>query len=286
MVLSHIEKAFQFKDGRYWVSIPWKSEPHLPDNLEMASKRLAQTEKKIKKNPEIETRYSETIEKYIEKGYLRKVEKKEVQPDSKWYLPHFPIVDLNRETTKVRIVYDAAAKHHGLCINDFIHRGPKLQNDLFDILLRFRKHEIAVNCDISEMYLQVRLCESDRKYHRMLWDNSEYEFNRLLFGIITSPFLAKYVSQKNAQEYADIFQMAADTVLKSTYMDDSMEYVCSEEEGIRLYQQLSQLWKKSRNECENMAFKLYSSTQIVPKEDISKEVDLDKDTYQLQKPYV
>ena len=113
MVLSHMENTVQFKDGRYEVSIPWKSEPHLPDNSEMALKRLAQTEKRIKKNPEVESRYSETIEKYLEKGYLRKVEKQEVQPDSKWYLPHFPIVDLNRETTKVRIVYDAAAKHQG-----------------------------------------------------------------------------------------------------------------------------------------------------------------------------
>ena len=39
----------------------------------------------------------------------------------------------------------------GVSLNDVIHQGPKLQQDLFDVLLRFRQCQVAVVCDIAEM---------------------------------------------------------------------------------------------------------------------------------------
>ena len=50
----------------------------------------------------------------------------------------------------------------------FLLQGPKLQNDLFAILLRFRRDPVALMCDIKEMYLQIKLNPSDRPYHRFL----------------------------------------------------------------------------------------------------------------------
>ncbi|VDI81624.1 Hypothetical predicted protein [Mytilus galloprovincialis] len=43
----------------------------------------------------------------------------------------------------------------------------------------------------------------------------------------------------------DSYPRAAETVLKSTYMDDSMDSVINDEQGIELYNQLSQLWAKA-----------------------------------------
>jgi len=54
----------------------------------------------------------------------------------KWYLPHFPVKKA-RSTTKVRIVFDAPARHNEIALNNVIFQGPKLQNNLFDALLRF-----------------------------------------------------------------------------------------------------------------------------------------------------
>ena len=54
---------------------------------------------------------------------------------------------------KVRIVFDCLAKCDGVSLNDEIHAGPKLQQDLFDVLLRFCCDPVAVACDIKEMYL-------------------------------------------------------------------------------------------------------------------------------------
>ena len=61
----------------------------------------------------------------------------------------------------------------------------------------------------------------------------------------SSPFLAQLVLQRHAKKYKPDFSMAAVTTEKSTYMDDSMDSVHTEEQGIELYHQLSVLLSKA-----------------------------------------
>ena len=96
------------------------------------------------------------------------------------------------------------------------------------------------------MYLRIKLCPGDRSCHRFLWWNleidkkpGEYEFNRLVFGINTSPFLAQFVVRHHATTFKQMYPKAAETILKSTYMDDSMDSIINETEGISLYKELS-----------------------------------------------
>ena len=144
-------------------SVPWKSErPQLPNNRQMAVSRLTSTEKNLKKNPEVAAEYQKTIDAYVSKGYLRKVNLESKDAPAAWYLPHFPIVRMDKPSTKVRIVFDCSAKCDGVSLNDVIHSGPKLQNDLFNVLIRFRRNPIVLVCDIWEMYLQIKINEKDR----------------------------------------------------------------------------------------------------------------------------
>ena len=116
---------------------------------------------------------------------------------------------MDKETTKTRIVFDAAAKSEGSSLSDVVHSGPKLQQNLLDVLLRFRKNQVAITCDIAEMYLQIEVKKKeDRKYLRFLWRDIEldqpircYEFNRLVFGMNSSPFQAQLVSRRNAEDH-------------------------------------------------------------------------------------
>jgi hypothetical protein len=114
----------------------------------MAITRLRSTEKNLMKNPTVGEEYQSTIEAYLKKGYLRKIDPAKELPGA-WYLPHFPIVRMDKSTTKVRIVFDFSAKHDGMSLNDVIHAGPKLQQDLFNVLMRFRRNPVAVACDIK-----------------------------------------------------------------------------------------------------------------------------------------
>ena len=96
------------------------------------------------------------------KGYVRKVESGEVDDGASWYLPHVPVVREDKQTTKVRIVYDSAARYGGISFNDTMLLGPKLQQDIFDDLLRFRKNPVALVADLTEMFSQFVMAKQDR----------------------------------------------------------------------------------------------------------------------------
>ena len=276
------EKSFKLVDGRYEIGVPWKNENHrMSDNKKMAVNRLKNTEKRLLKNPDVKKAYDDVITQYLQKGYIRKVSVSELQPENRWYLPHFAILKPNRATTKTRIVFDASAKYEGISLNDMIYSGPKLQRSLFDVLLRFRRHPVAIVCDIAEMYLRILIPEADRPYHRFLWRNceqerdpDEYEFNRVVFGVTSSPFQAQFVIQKHAQLHSLEFPMAAETALKSTYMDDSMDSVPEAEDGIELYNQLTGLWKKAGMQARKWLSNSSKVLAVIPVEDRASEIDL------------
>ena len=190
----------------------------------------------------------------------------------------------DKDTTKTRIVFDAAAKVEGVSLNDKIYQDPKLQRDLFDVLLRFRRYPIAVVCDIEEMYLRIGITESDKPYHRFLWrkmDESRspevYEFDRVVFGVNSSPLQAQFVLQQHARQYQSTFPMAAETVLKSTYMDDSMDSIGTEEQGMTLYSELSTLLTKAGMHARKWSSNSPQVLKGIPSQDRKSEVDLDND---------
>lgn len=137
-----VKESLKFVDNHYEVAIPWKEEkPNLPCNYDMALQRLEKTEKRLARNQEVRDSYTKTIEQYKEKGYVRKIDGKD-DISGKWYLPNFPVIRPDKTTTKTRIVFDASAKHQGVSLNDVIHCGPKLQNELFDV---------QYYCDLGEI---------------------------------------------------------------------------------------------------------------------------------------
>ena len=158
------ESSLQFKGERYEINMPWKpNAPELPNNYEMAVNRLISTEKRLLRDPQLAESYAEVISKYTQKGYISKVTPSETE-EKTWYLPHFAIVSPEKSTTKTRVVFDASAKFNGLSLNDVICQGPKLQRDIFDVLLRFRRFPVALVCDIAEMYLRIGLSPSSRPF--------------------------------------------------------------------------------------------------------------------------
>ena len=145
----------------------------MPNNYRIALRSLENTEKRLTRFPAIVTAYSDTINQYVEKGYIRQGDEHE-KIDSKWYLPHFPVIRPDKETTKTRIVFDASAKCDEVSLNDVIHQDPKLQRELFDVRMRFRRFLVAVVCDIAEMYLQIGITSEDKH----IIDSYGGEFNR------------------------------------------------------------------------------------------------------------
>ena len=279
-------------DGeRYQVATPWKTDwPTLPNNYEMAYSRLRNTEKRLIRQSSVGEDYQRVITSYIDKGYIRKVHQTENEPENPWYLPHFPVCRPERSTTKTRIVFDASAKFQGTSLNDHILPGPKLQTNLFDVLLRFRRFPVAIACDVSEMYLQIRIPPEDRPKFRFLWRNLEvdrdpdvYEFERVVFGDASAPFRAQFVSQENARIHEEKFPLAAETVMKSTYMDDSLDSTRDNVSAVQLFHQLQGLWDKAGMKARKWLSNSPEVLTVIPQELRAFEIDLNYNALPLTK---
>ena len=280
--LELVDESVKYDGKRYEVGIPWKRHPDTLalSNYNEAERRLFQIEKQLIKKPEIHQAYEETIQQYLDKGYIKQIENKKTG----FYLAHFPVVRTDKDTTKTRIVFDVAAKKDGVLINDLIYAGPKLQKDMFDVLLRFRRNVVAVVCDISEMYLQIKVQPEDCKYLLFLWRNMDqskepccYQFQRLVFGLNSAPFEAQYIAQKNAERHKEKFPLAYETILQSTYMDDSMDSVANEDDAIKLVKQLKQLWGKAGMYPRKWLSNSKNVLEEIDLQDRAKQIDLSLD---------
>ena len=74
LALKTVENSIQYVNNMYRVGIPWtENNQNLPDNYRTALQRLQNTEKRLQKSPELARAYSDIIDQYITKGYVRKV---------------------------------------------------------------------------------------------------------------------------------------------------------------------------------------------------------------------
>ena len=101
------------------------------------------------------------------------------------------MVRQDKETTKVRMVYDASAHSNGPSLNDCHHPDPKFDQKIFNLLLRFWVHRVALIADIEKAFLMVSVAKDDRNSLRFLWiddvsrENPEvvtFRFTRVVLG--------------------------------------------------------------------------------------------------------
>ena len=95
-----------------------------------AEKRLQQLKRRFQRSPEFAAQYKTVMNDYIDKGYAVKSSEEEAARISShtWYLPHHGVINPNK--TKVRMVYNAAARFEGTALNKELLQGPQLNNSL------------------------------------------------------------------------------------------------------------------------------------------------------------
>ena len=195
----------------------------------------------MKRTPDLWRRVDQLMKSYLAKGYSREVheEEKLVRKNKTWYLNIFTVFNPEKPE-KLRVVWDAAAKYHGVSLNDALMTGPDLSAPLVDILLRFRSGKFAVTGDIQEMFHQISVAEEDRSSLRFFWRSSDnenwtvHEMCRLIFGATCSPTQAQFVKNLNARKWDQIFPEAASAIIQNHYVDDYLESSNNEAELAQL----------------------------------------------------
>lgn len=85
------------------------------------------------------------------------------------YLPHHGIFRQSSHSTK-RVVFNGSSRtSNGVCLNDILHAGPKLQTDICNVLLWTWTHRIRFSTNIVKMFRQITIHPDDRDLQRILW---------------------------------------------------------------------------------------------------------------------
>ena len=115
--LKLMEKSITHENGHYILGLPWRQpDTKLPNNLSLAHARLDQLKRKLSRDSTLHEMYTKTVNDYIEKGYAEEVTKIDSESSRIWYLPHHPVVNVNKPG-KVRVVFDCAAKFQGMSLS-------------------------------------------------------------------------------------------------------------------------------------------------------------------------
>ena len=144
--------------------------------------------------PSILQEYDNIIREQLKKGIVEAVTDSSATGGQVHYLPHHTVVRSDKTTTKLRIVYDASARTNGPSLNDCLYTGPKFDQKILNILLRFRVHHVALTGDIEKAFLMISMAEKGRDVLWFLWVNDirqdppEICTFRVVFGVPQAPF--------------------------------------------------------------------------------------------------
>lgn len=266
-------------DGTYTVKLPFKNQSvEYGNSRKKAIARLLQLERKFDKDENLRKKYQDFLNEYLEMGHMRKVSSTDYY-HGKYYIPHQPVIREDSLTTKLRVVFDASSKSStNISLNDNMFTGPRLQQELAVILLRWRKHKIAFMADIEKMYRYININKEDYTYQRILWRNSpkhmidEYELTTVTYGTAAAPYLAiKTLQQLAADEEAN-YPIASQRTLQDFYVDDILSGDTNVEAAKKLQENLINMLRKGGFKLRKWSSNSAELLENIPNEDKDDKV--------------
>ena len=208
--------------------------------------------------PELLHEYNQIIQEQIREGIVERIPKEEIEKmdgESMHYLPHHAVIRKDRETTKLRIVYDGLAKppDRDYSLNDCLETGPNFTPQLFDTLIKFRWHHIGLTADIEKAFLMVAISNADKDMLRFLWLkepnklNSELlqlRFTRLVFGLRPSPAMLGSTIRHHLDKQKEFDPQLIELLKNSLYVDDLVTGAANDQEALELSTQAKQIMYK------------------------------------------
>lgn len=196
----HCESIFKTEYSRlpscrFMVPLPFRrnvSDEQLFGSRQLALRRIENLESDLS----LQNVYSEFMSEYIFLGH-----KPVTTNPGVYYIPHHAVF----KSGDIRVVFDALAQ--SACessLNSQLYTGPKLQQDIIDILLRFRVHRHVFTSDICKMYRQILVDPKYTKYQHIFWCKSpfdellEYQLTTVTYGVNCAPYLALRVLKELA----------------------------------------------------------------------------------------
>ncbi|GFU46967.1 integrase catalytic domain-containing protein [Trichonephila clavipes] len=235
--------------GRYTVVMPLKEDPScLGESKQTAIQRLNSLWKRLSGDKEYLFLYEKFLQEYEDLGHMR-----EIKADGSgvaFYMPYHGVYRPEKSTTKLKTVFNASSPStSGKSLNSIQFNGGLVQEDLFSIMVLFRKHRYAFTTDIEKMFRTMNIHPEQTCLQRILWKKGiaepikTYELTTITYGTVSAPYLATRTLKQLEMDEANNFPLAAPVLLSDCYMDDILLGSESIEEVIELQHQLIEMFK-------------------------------------------
>lgn len=217
------------KDGKFRVKLPFIQDPKVLGNSQIVAKRrFFALERKLERDQHLKEQYHGFLKEYLKLGHMKYCTD-QIAMSAGYYLPHHCVLRPDSTSTKLRVVFDASCKTTAnVSLNDILHTGPRIQEDLFNILLRFRKHRYVFSADIEKMFRQIWVSDTDKKYQLIYWrwcsdePIKSYALQTVTYGTASAPYLAVKCLEKISELEGAQFPKEAEVIRSDFYMDDLM----------------------------------------------------------------
>ncbi|GFS45443.1 integrase catalytic domain-containing protein [Trichonephila inaurata madagascariensis] len=197
----------------------------LGNSKQNAIRRLISVERHLISDPDKCNLYRNFMKEYLNLKHMELVTDSEINNVKSLYLPHHGVVRDPSCTTKLRVVFDASSKtSSGLSLNDLLMVSPRVQPELFLILIQFRIFSVAICADVEKMFRQIKVYEEDVDWQRILWRDSltepirECRLTTVTYGTSSAPFFSTRTLRQLAIDEQENYPAASRATVSHFYL--------------------------------------------------------------------
>ena len=171
------DHTYSSRDKRFTYKIPFRQTPNMKNNYRKVLSQFHNVERQLLKdrNSQVRDTYISDMKKGFEEGIYAKCdaqESKDAMDESRtdlYFVPNFPHVRPESESTKVRIIKNFSFKvptatGEMKSLNCFMYKGLKSTRDITDLHLKWRVHPYVFVADLKQQFHQILLSPEHQKY--------------------------------------------------------------------------------------------------------------------------
>lgn len=218
-------------DGKYIVKMPMMQnyEQQLGNSKPTAISQFLQLEKRLNKNENLSRSYKNFMNEYLQLQHMRLMASRVTSENNnnENFFPHHPVLNENSSTTKLRVVFNGAqVTSSGKSLNSLMEKGPNLQKDIQDLILKWRTYQYVFTADIEKIFRCIWLDEEQQNLQKIIWRTSadhmlqEYALCTVTYGTKCAPWLAMRTLKQLAIDERHNYPESANILENELYADD------------------------------------------------------------------
>ena len=234
--LALIRSSIKVEEGRLVAQYPVTGHlGKLKDNEWQARKMAEQLERRLVKGGGLEA-YNKEFRIMEEFPAIREVSREELETRKAEgkpinFISHHDVNRPDKATTKKRLVSNSSLPNcgRGPSVNELWPKGPNLLKPAYQIFIRFRTYEVALQFDLTKAYWTIKTTEEETFLRLLLWRYGKAQEDWRVFGYIRVAFgdrpamaILEVGKDMAAELGKSIDPQAASIISEDSYCDDGL----------------------------------------------------------------